>query len=237
MAADLVYAVCESYSLSIQECLSNMDAIHAFSGHRRIAAAAVFLLVLLLAASTLLLRSATVRKSDRRRAAVCLIAFAVLILSTDVLTTWRATGHFPVPMGRRAAHDGTELGMRDVPRFARISIIRLVRQELGDAVVRAYERKGATAPMPVDSASAEALRSVNLAPGNSSRELPNLVIVVVESWGLATDSPLRQALVQPYLQPGVLAGYEVVQGTVPFYGFTILARLANFAAARSDFIC
>ena len=235
MAADLVYAVCESYSLSIQECLSNMDAIHAFSGHRRIAAAAVFLLVLLLAASTLLLRSATVRKSDRRRAAVCLIAFAVLILSTDVLTTWRATGHFPVPMGRRAAHDGTELGMRNVPRFARISIIRLVRQELGDAVVRAYERKGATAPMPVDSASAEALRLVNLAPGNSSRELPNLVIVVVESWGLATDSPLQQALVQPYLQPGVLAGYEVVQGTVPFYGSTIPGEARELCGSSIGF--
>jgi phosphoglycerol transferase MdoB-like AlkP superfamily enzyme len=125
--------------------------------------------------------------------------------------------------------------MRNVPRFARISIIRLVRQELGDAVVRAYERKGATAPMPVDSASAEALRLVNLAPGNSSRELPNLVIVVVESWGLATDSPLQQALVQPYLQPGVLAGYEVVQGTVPFYGSTIPGEARELCGSSIGF--
>ena len=235
MTADLAYGVCESYSLSIQECLSNLGAIHAFSGPRQIAAIAVFLLVLLLAASTLLLRAATVRKDDRRRAAVCLFAFAFLILSTDVLSTWRATGRFPVPMGSLAAHDGTELGMRNVPRFARISIIRLVRLELGAAVVRASERRSATAPIPVPSASAEALRLVNLAPGNSSRELPNVVIVVVESWGLAADLPLQQALVQPYLEPGVLARYEVVQGTVPFYGSTIAGEARELCGNSMGF--
>jgi Sulfatase len=48
----------------------------------------------------------------------------------------------------------------------------------------------------------------------------NLVLVLVESWGLAGDLSLRRAMVEPYSDPALRATYDVVQGTIPFLGST-----------------
>ena len=51
--------------------------------------------------------------------------------------------------------------------------------------------------------------------------MPNLVVIVVESYGLDQESAVQQALVEPFMQPALLARYQVLQGTVPFYGTTV----------------
>ncbi|HEX3470468.1 MAG TPA: sulfatase-like hydrolase/transferase, partial [Silvibacterium sp.] len=49
---------------------------------------------------------------------------------------------------------------------------------------------------------------------------PNLVLVVVESWGLARDPSLRRAMTEPYSDSALLAKYDVLRGTMPFQGPT-----------------
>ena len=49
----------------------------------------------------------------------------------------------------------------------------------------------------------------------------NLVLVVVESYGLTTDTALRAQVVDPYLQPATSERYNVRFGAVPFLGGTI----------------
>jgi hypothetical protein len=90
-----------------------------------------------------------------------------------------------------------------------------------DEKLIALEEKGKMARSPVPSATAVALNAAGITSGEGNRQLPNLVLVLVESWGLAGDSPLRDAMVKPYSQPELLAKYQVLQGTVPFYGTTI----------------
>jgi phosphoglycerol transferase MdoB-like AlkP superfamily enzyme len=221
IASDLLSAVSETYFLSIRECFLYATEFHAFSGARRVVSVTILLLALLLAASALFLRAVAVRKDDRLRTAACLLTFAVLILSTDLASIGSAKGSFTAPLRMSPALNGVSLKISHFPRLARISIFRLIRFEISDARIRAGERSSEASPHPVPSASAEALRLVDLAPGKSSKELPNLVVVLVESWGLAGDLPLRQALVQPYMQPALRARYDVVEGTVPFYGATM----------------
>jgi hypothetical protein len=152
---------------------------------------------------------------------MCLIAFAVMIACADFVSMRLATGHFPNPLQQTSLVDGTDLRISRVPRLSRNFIIRMARLELVEAGNRARETAAAVPAFPVSSAAAKAMRVAGLDSGKSNQELPNLVIVVVESWGLAVNTPLQQALIQPYLQPNLDARYEVDQGTVPFYGPTI----------------
>lgn len=221
IVADLVWGVCESYFLSINDCLGNLVVFHSLAGSRKVATVAVALLAFLIASASLFLREAFVRKGDRWRTATCLLAFGASILLTDVIAISSVTGNFPTPLRLVSAIDGINRSIPSVPRLARISMTRLVRSVFIDARIRSEEKRGAASISPVPSAAAEALRRADLTLGKSSQELPNLVIIVVESWGLAKDLSLRQGLDQPYSQPGIRDRYEVVRGTVPFYGATI----------------
>jgi phosphoglycerol transferase MdoB-like AlkP superfamily enzyme len=90
-----------------------------------------------------------------------------------------------------------------------------------DATIRTRMRASGASALAVPSATAQALESTGLTTGRDLHELPNLVLVVVESWGLAADPSLNGALVEPYFQPELLDQYDVLQGTVPFKGATV----------------
>jgi phosphoglycerol transferase MdoB-like AlkP superfamily enzyme len=213
---DVLCAVCVTYYLMIPVTASNIGVFQQFSPHRRYAAVAIVLLTLLIAAFAAYMPGKSIRGKDRWRAAACIIAFAVLCLSVDFVSVARATGRMPNPLGMSGAADGINQSRYRAPRLARIPIARLVHLEMLDAAKRANVKAGS-----IPSASVVAITSAGLAPGKSRQELPNLVIVMVESWGLSTDSPLNKALVQPYLQPDLRARYEVVQGAVPSHGATV----------------
>ena len=50
---------------------------------------------------------------------------------------------------------------------------------------------------------------------------PNVVLIVVESWGKAKDPQLEAALSQPYRSQAIQSRYTVESGTIPFHGLTI----------------
>jgi len=235
IAADLVAAVCITYYLSIPVSLSNIGVFHALSSPRQHAAVAVVLLALLMAAFAAYMPGTSIRGKDRWRAAACLIIFAVLCVSVDSVTVTLTTGHLPNPLRMSAVADGVDLNMSRVQRLARLPIIRLVHIEMFDVLARASVKASHSSTFSVPSATAAAISSEGLSLGKSSQELPNLVIVLVESWGLATDLPLNEALVQPYLQPDLRARYEVVQGTVPFHGATIAGEARELCGDSTGF--
>ena len=69
----------------------------------------------------------------------------------------------------------------------------------------------------------------------SANETPNLVLVLVESWGLASDPDLRELLVKPYRNPQLQAQYRVLQGTVPFYGPTVAGEARELCGSYMGF--
>ena len=232
ISADLVGGVCTSYYLPIGQCLANVSAAHALSGRRLFYAVAAVLLALLTVLTAALLPARALQAKQRSMAALCLLVFAAAILAVDCLSIRLATGHMPVLFGAPPAGDGLDLRLFSNPRLVRIPIIRLARMETSDANIRAWEKNGAASQSPVPSAAAIALRAAGISAGGGNRELPNVVLILVESWGLASDSPLKESLVAPYVQPDVIARYAVVQGEVPFHGSTDRCeRPANSVAA------
>jgi hypothetical protein len=69
--------------------------------------------------------------------------------------------------------------------------------------------------LPLRSALSEALAGLRV----GSR--PDVVLVLTESWGLATDEPLNQAMIEPYdSNPALKKLYSIQTGSVPFLGGT-----------------
>jgi hypothetical protein len=220
-AADIICGACITYHVPIRECLENIRFAFESSIAHPFRSLSVLLPALLIAATATLLPSKELPKNQRRIAGACLIVFAVVIVGGDALSIRRETGHFPIPFQTRPVRDRLGFGSSNALQLTRVPIVRLSRLWKMDEKLIALEEKGRMARSPVPSAMAVGLDAAGITSGVGNRQLPNLVLVLVESWGLAEDSPLRNAMVQPYSQPELLANYEVLQGSVPFYGATI----------------
>ncbi len=219
--SDVLCGICETYYLPVRECLENFRAVHAFSGVHFFYANLILLLALLAAATAVLMPVKSFSRSQRWSAALCLVAFLAVILGKDIVSIRLSTGRFPFAASAATGGDRLELRGASVLRLSRTPIFRLVRLAKIDFAIRQKVEKSKGPLLPVPSASTAALRAAGITSGGDHRVLPNLVLVMVESWGLAEDSPLRDALVQPYLQPSLLADYQVIQGTAPFNGATV----------------
>jgi hypothetical protein len=134
-----------------------------------------------------------------------------------------------------AGFDSFSLRSYKLPRFARIPIVRLARMERQDAWVLAQEGIAGVTPSFAPSASGIAFRTEGILRGGRNEEDPDVVQIVVESWGLPQDAPLRDALVQPYAQADVLAKYQVVEGAVPFAGATIPGESRELCGVSFNF--
>jgi hypothetical protein len=220
-AADLISGACMTYHVPVRECLENIRVALESSAAHPLRSLSVLLSILLIAAIVLLLPGKELPKHQRRLAAACLITFAVVVVGGDALSIRRETGHFPIPFQTRPVRDQLGSGSSDGFELARVPIVRLSRLWKMDEKLVALEEKGRMGRFSVPSATAVAMGAAGITSGAGNRQLPNVVLVLVESWGLAADSNLRNAMVKFYSQPELLAKYQVLQGEVPFYGTTI----------------
>lgn len=62
----------------------------------------------------------------------------------------------------------------------------------------------------------------------------NIVLVIVESWGISKDAYLNQALAASLTNSNILSRYQVRSTTVPFMGSTVPAELRELCARRDS---
>jgi hypothetical protein len=208
---DLLAGVCETYLIPLSQCFQNLNAIGRFSGPRLLAGGAVALLAVIIAIASSLLATTTPKKY-RVRAAVCLLAFGTVLLSMDCVTVVRRIQSLPAPLR-------PGLSLRSVVQSVYITEPRVSRSP----TLLFMHRKlfAVSTGLSIRSASALALDFAGSSVAKNGRDTPNLVVILVESWGLGGDASIRNSLVQPYALPNLLARYTVLQGTVPFYGSTV----------------
>ena len=235
IVADLICGVSQTFYLSPLECLRSSGFLYLLSGTRVLLVGAVVVLALLLAAIAASLPVGKIRGTDRWIAAGCLVAFAGACVSVDFVAVVRGTGHLPNPFRLELPTDSVTAGYLNELWLARVPTIRLARNEIKSIAVRKRVLASETHPSLVPSASAAGVRSAGLVVDKGDREAPNLVLVLVESWGLATDSSVRNALAQSYFQSDLLARYDVSQGTVPFYGSTIPGESRELCDSKIGF--
>jgi hypothetical protein len=234
IVADLTCGVSQTYFLSPWECLTNIGDLHELGGSRPVAVGIVIVLTLLISVIAACLPLSLSRTSYHSRAAGCLVAFVILAVLIDFTSMVRAAGTMPNLL-RFSRGDGVKHIYFEEPRLSRPITFRLLRNEMFYRGIHkgAASSKGVTSPVP--SASALAVQLAEHATRSGGPEMPNIVVVVVESWGIDLDSSIRQAITQHYSQTDLLARYDVSQGTVPFDGATIHGEGRELCGSKIGF--
>lgn len=211
---DFAYSICFVYKFSPGELLSSLSYLTVMPAHRVLAGFAVLTLSILLCAFLALVRS---RAGKRHRTAIVLLACVVIFTAIDMF-------------------DGQNLLWR---KDATLTSYRLVRSPLfvmglweASSIRRGGQtRNGSYAPM--SSASAHALSYLDNRAG--SPQSPNVVLVVVESWGLLLDARLANALAAPYDDPRIARKYTVSYGAAPFTGLTVPGEARELCHSMAGF--
>ena len=244
MFVDMATGVCLTFYLSMSECLMNVRALQGLSRAGHLAIVTVLGLALLIVTSASFLPAAKIRGVARNRTVAALIVMMLCFVSFDVLyanivSIARGRGHLGHPFLLTAVPLDDRLAEDDPPgrRLARPFEFRLIRNEIIAARMRRLYLQGSfrAASSPVSNATIRALRYAGITTNRSGKDMPNVALILVESWGQSSDPAVRNALVEPYLQPGLLARYQVFQGTVPFFGPTVAGEGRELCGSKVGF--
>jgi hypothetical protein len=221
IAADLIGSVSKTYFLAPSQCFANVAGLQEFPESRRMALAAVIALTLFVVAIGFRFPARKLAGAYRISAIACLSSFIAIAVCMDGAWMIRNTGHLLSLSNSAVRPDAKSLSYFGHTWASRYPEIRLVR---GQRMLGGSWGKGTAAlsQAPIMASAADvALRFAGLDVSQPPRSLPNVVVVLTESWGVSKDPVLRDALVRAYAQPSLLAQYDVSQGAVPFYGPTI----------------
>lgn len=97
-----------------------------------------------------------------------------------------------------------------------------------------YKRRGSSNfGRPIDSASAHLIRNL---PGLAAGQRPDIVGVLVESWGTDKTGVIDQKLLSLYMTPEIRRRYRIVTGTVPFGGPTVYGETRELCNSTIGFV-
>lgn len=235
IAADLISGTSTTYWLPPTECLKNIGSLRNLPDSHLVAVGAVAFFMLLVTGFAASFPVEALRRADRWRAAACLIAFVAILSCADLVAALHRDGHIPNPFRGVSPSDSIKLSYFRAVRFSRLPTFQLVHSEVFYAKIGKSVRASRADTSAVPSATAVAFRSATLRASTAVEEKPNLVLVLVESWGLANDAAVRHALIGSYFQPELLSRYEVSQGTVPFYGSTVAGEARELCGNKMGF--
>ncbi|MGA3264282.1 MAG: sulfatase-like hydrolase/transferase [Terracidiphilus sp.] len=211
---DFAYSLCYTYKFSLGELLSSLRYLTAMPTGRVLEGLAVLILSIL--ACTIL---ALVRPRPRQR----LWAAGVLLVCVAIPT---AIDMF----------DGQNFLWRKDATLTSYHLVRSPILVLGIWQADSF-RTGAesrhTDDAPMNSASSPAISFLD--GQRNAAQSPNVVLIVVESWGLALDSHLAQALAAPYYDPRITRKYKVTYGAVPFTGLTVPGEARELCHSTTGF--
>jgi hypothetical protein len=200
LLADFAYGICYTYQFSVENLLSSLRYLPVLPSGRIMDGLAFMTVSILLCAALALARP---RPQKRLWAAGFLFACIAILTSVDIIGGQNPIWHKDVALSPY--------------RLSRSPVFTLAVRE---AAIHFFENKSSkAADVPMSSASSQAISFLD-GQGNSAMA-PNLVLIVVESWGLPLDSYLAKALTAPYDDPRIEHKYNTSYGTVPFTGLTI----------------
>jgi hypothetical protein len=230
IAADVSYGVSESYGISTVDLVKNASILREFSGSRILLVAIATIVTLLIVGISASLPVRKIRRNYGLLGAACLVLFAVFCLSVDFVTVSSRNGRMMNPFVHGRI-DSINPGYRSEVRLSRVHILRLAESFVLSSSPRDYQGKG----VPIPSATALVVDSAEFNTVKSEAETPNLVLIVVESWGLSTDPSINKGLTEPYARQDLLDRYEVYRGNVPFHGSTIDAEAREMCGSGMGF--
>ncbi len=203
---DLLNGIASTYMLGIPEMLGSAGSVHEFASSHHWNIAAVSICIAMVCMMAALAAKSGILGSERRYAASILGVFLLVGVAIDA-----ATGHL--------------LALRQDRQLGTVCLTRmgshfLVMPPVHSHIVRYQVTAGANDRVVAASAKmAEFERFAETA--GTSAALPNVVLILVESWGRPLAADVEESLVRPYASGNLAAKYTVERGTVPFYGPTV----------------
>ena len=211
--ADFASAVSQTYMLSVKDMFESLSSLRSLPTSRTLEVVAVFALLTLICAAAAHVQP---RAKDRLSVAGSFLILIAIFSSTAILT-----GQNPFkPLDVMYTHK----------RLARAPVLSLAKggvffHKVGLA---AHGTDGGG----MNSAFSHAMAFLNQPDAVKS---PDVVLIVVESWGLPLDDHLAQALNAPYDDPAVAHKYDVSFGAVPFGGSTVPGEARELCHSRMGF--
>ncbi|MFC5864251.1 sulfatase-like hydrolase/transferase [Acidicapsa dinghuensis] len=219
---DLLQGVSETYYLSVRVCLTNLNALSDLPPGRLGYMIFITFILLLALALAWALRTPRPRRL-KQHIALCLILTGSVFVLIDCLSAVCRSGHLPGLL--HPSHWSQSAALPVEYRLTRISSIRMARAIVAPAPVGFF--------MP--SAAAQILDPTVFHASGLASSQPNIVLILVESWGKANDPAIRAALTRPFEQPAIRTGYTIFQGTVPFQGSTVTAEARELCGSNMGF--
>jgi phosphoglycerol transferase MdoB-like AlkP superfamily enzyme len=212
---DFAYGVCYTYQFSLADALASLRYVPLLPWTRVLEAAGLLALIVLECGLLALVKP---RSGQRLRTAGALLLCAGLLAPVDILDGQNPFWH------------------KDVALFAwrltRSPALTLGVRELAAQRTDGKSRQAGNAPMA--SASSHAIAFLNGRPAEMA-ESPDVVLVLVESWGLPLDANLANSLTAPYDDPRVALKYNVSHGTAPFSGLTVPGEARELCGSALGF--
>lgn len=224
---DVLVALCQTYYLLPAEAASNLSAIEQMPQRRIEGYVGLGLVMGLLAVGSMFLPRGARRRTGT---AIALVVLLALLAAGSRLEQRPGEGHrlsivlAPQPDTVLSWHGLRQPLMRLPSRWLiNAENYRLFKPEVP-----------ATARISADETSARDSGSAFMDAAFSEGEFPDVVLILVESWGQAVDPAIRGALLNAYGQ-NVGDTYRVLQGTVPFHGPTVSAEVRELCDSDAAF--
>lgn len=199
--AAFIYLVCYTYQFSLSNLFASAQYLFLLpAGH---------IPLILTALATVIALSIVVAFGPPRPHGRARIFVPAILLLTACLSITIDTLNGRNPVLRRDAS-------QSMPRITISPLLELGRRRILSRSVEVFAANSKNVAMP--SASAAAIRPLRTA---SPADSPNVVLVLVESWGFFRDSELANELTAGYQDPAIYSKYRVSFGTAPFDGLTI----------------
>lgn len=199
--ASTLYLVCYTYQFSVQELLNSLRYIGRLPYPRLMLLTATFMLTVGIA----FVVAYKCPRPDRRSRTKTIALFLFLISALPGYDTVK--GHNPM-LARDIASPGSRVSLSPLTTLA----VRAISFKSVESMSRRQSHREW-----MNSASANAMAILTQTPASH----PDVVLILVESWGVLQDPALSRDLTSPYRDARILQRYKVLQGTVPFDGLTV----------------
>ena len=215
-ALDIVSSISWTYMLPPFDLLQSARSVGEYLPSHVLVLAAVILVLVVgsLASVAVLFRLES--GHQRRMAAVILGAFSACCIVTDLKT------------GQ----------IRTFRPDRQVGCIRLTREPfrvLGLAQRYREKVSGGGVVIPFNRASTIPIQRVSVETIGQRLNLPNVVLVLVESWGKPLSRDVDESLVRPYTSDRIKTKYTVSMGTVGFYGPTVAGEARELCGSTMGF--
>ncbi len=214
---DLLNGIASTYMLGIPELLGSAGSLREFAPSHLWSVAGVAICVAIVCVMAALVSDIGITGRERRYAASILGVFllagvAIDVATGHVLALWKDRQLGSVCLNRMGSHFIVMAGMHR----------RMVAYQLNVATKKA---------VVAASAKFETVSETQ----KMSAALPNVVLILVESWGRPLSADMEESLVRPYADKDLAEKYTVERGTVPFYGPTVAGEARELCGSGMGF--